>query len=143
RCRSGRRHVHSRSPTTTLRHMRSDLLHLHTGRERSARHLAGTMKKVAGIGYKEVETAGYGNLKTAKEAKKALDDAGLKAVSGHFAIELLEGKLEQVLEDAQTLEIDMVVCPFLQEARRKDAAGYMEVAKILDKAGLQLHQYGV
>src|SRR6476661_566937 len=114
--------------------MRCDALQLYTVRDMTQRDFAGTMKKVADIGYKLVETAGYGNLKTAKEAKKALDDAGLKAVSGHFAIDLLESKLEQVLE------VDMVVCPFLPEDRRKD---YQAVAKVLDKAGLALHQYGV
>ena len=123
--------------------MRCDVLQLYTVRDMTARDFAGTIKKVAGIGYKAVETAGYGNLKTAKEAKKALDDAGLKAVSGHFAIDLLENKLDQVLEDAQALGIDLVVCPFLPEDRRKDAAGYQAVAKALDKAGLALHQYGV
>jgi len=120
--------------------MRCDVLQLYTVRDMTARDFAGTMKKVAGIGYKAVETAGYGNLKTAKEAKKALDDAGLKAVSGHFAIDLLENKIDQVVEDAQALEIDLVVCPFLPEDRRKD---YAAVAKVLDKAGLALHQYGV
>jgi len=120
--------------------MRCDVLQLYTVRDMTARDFAGTIKKVAGIGYKAVETAGYGNLKTAKEAKKALDDAGLKAVSGHFAIDLLENKIDQVVEDAQALEIDLVVCPFLPDDRRKD---YAAVAKVLDKAGLALHQYGV
>src|SRR4051812_4869222 len=117
-------------------------LQLYTVRDMTQRDFAGTMKKVADIGYKLVETAGYGNLKTAKEAKKALDDAGLKPVSGHFAIDLLENKIEQVVEDAQTLELQMVVCPFLPEDRRKDAAGYQATAKVLEKAGLMLHQYG-
>jgi len=122
--------------------MRCDALQLYSVRDMTARDFAGTMKKVAEIGYKLVETAGYGNLKTAKEAKKALDDAGLKAVSGHFTIDLLENKIDQVVEDAQTLGLDMVVCPFLPDDRHKDAAGYLSVAKSLEKAGLALHQYG-
>ena len=113
---------------------------LYTVRDLLAADFAGTVRKVSQIGYKQVEMAGYGNLKTATEAKKALDDAGLKAVSGHFAIDLLENKIDQVVEDAQALEIDLVVCPFLPEDRRKD---YAAVAKVLDKAGLALHQYGV
>ena len=52
---------------------------LYTLRNLTAEDFAGTMKKVAAIGYKNVEMAGFGNLKTAAEAKKALDDAGLKA----------------------------------------------------------------
>jgi sugar phosphate isomerase/epimerase len=123
-------------------HMQCAALQLYSVRDMTARDFAGTMKKVAEIGYKLVETAGYGNLKTAKEARKALDDAGLKAVSGHFAIDMLEKQIDQVLEDAQALGLEMVVCPFLPEERRKDAAGYEATAKVLEKAGLQLHQYG-
>jgi sugar phosphate isomerase/epimerase len=122
--------------------MQCAALQLYSVRDLTGRDFAGTMKKVAEIGYKLVETAGYGNLKTAKEARKALDDAGLKAISGHFAIDMLEKQIEQVVEDAQTLGLEMVVCPFLPEERRKDAAGYEATAKSLEKAGLTLHQYG-
>src|SRR5689334_17001774 len=117
--------------------MRCDALQLYTVRDMTARDFAGTMKKVAEVGYKLVEMAGYGNLKTAREAKKALDDAGLKAVSAHIALQVLETQFEQALADAQALEIDTVVCPFLPEDRRKDAAGYEAVAKSLEKIGLQ------
>jgi sugar phosphate isomerase/epimerase len=123
--------------------MQSNALQLYTLRDLTAKDFAGTMKQAAAIGYKFVETAGYGNLRSAKEARKALDDAGLKACSGHFGIELLEKNLDQVLADAQTLEIDTVVCPFLPEDRRKDAAGYKATADLLDEVGLHLHQHGI
>ena len=123
--------------------MKCNALQLYSVRDMTARDFAGTLKKVSEIGYKLVETAGYGNLKTAKDAKKALDDAGVKAVSGHFSIDMLEKQIEQVVDEAQTLELDMVVCPFLPDDRHKTAADYQAVAKSLDKAGLMLHQYGV
>ena len=44
---------------------------------------AAAVKQIAQIGYKEVETAGFGSLKTAKELRKALDDNGLKCPSAH------------------------------------------------------------
>src|SRR5688500_14221424 len=121
-------------------HMQSSAIQLYTLRDLTAKDFAGTMKAVAKLGYKYVETAGYGDLKTAKAAKQALDDAGLKASSGHFAIDLLEKNIEQVLADAQTLGIDTVVCPFIAEDRRKD---YVATAKVLETAGSQLHQHGV
>src|SRR5687767_10362211 len=113
-------------------HMQSSAIQLYTLRDLTAKDFAGTMKAVAKLGYKYVETAGYGDLKTAKAAKQALDDAGLKASSGHFAIDLLEKNIEQVLADAQTLGIDTVVCPFIAEDRRKD---YVATAKVLETAG--------
>ena len=120
-----------------------DALQLYTVRDMTAKDFAGTMKKVAEVGYKRVELAGYGNLKDAKSARKALDDAGLQAVSGHFAIDLLENKTEQVTEDAMTLGIDTVICPFLPEDRRKDANGYEQVAKVLQRAAEQFHGQGI
>ena len=118
-------------------------LQLYTVRDLTAKDFAGTVKKVADIGYKFVELAGYGNLGNAKAARKALDDAGLKACSGHFAIDLLEKNVEQVIADADSLGIDTVVCPFLPEDRRRDAKGYEAAAKVLQDAGSQLHGHGV
>jgi hypothetical protein len=47
----------------------------------------GTLKKIAAIGYKNVEHAGYSNRKfygySATEFKKILDDLGMKMPSGH------------------------------------------------------------
>ena len=118
-------------------------LQLYTVRDLTAKDFAGTVKKVAEIGYKYVEMAGYGNLPDAKAARKALDDAGLKACSGHYALDMLEKKFDQVKEDAETLGIDTVVCPFLPEDRRRDAKGYEAVAKVLETVGNQFHQFGI
>ena len=118
-------------------------LQLYTVRDLTAKDFAGTVKKVADVGYKFVELAGYGNLGNAKDARKALDDAGLKACSGHYAIDLLEKNVEQVIADADALGIDTVVCPFLPEGRRKDAKGYEATAKVLQEAGSQLHGHGL
>src|SRR5687767_9237099 len=123
--------------------MQSAAIQLYTLRDLTAKDFAGTMKAVAKLGYKFVETAGYGDLKTAKAAKKAIDDAGLKASSGHFAIDLLEKNIEQVIADAQTLQIDTVVCPYIAEDRREDAKAYEGTAKVLDTAGGALHQHGI
>src|SRR5215211_5717985 len=96
-------------------------LQLYTVRDLAAKDFAGTLREVARIGYKAVELAGYGNLKTAKEAKKALDDAGLTVSGAHARLEMLEKELNQVLDDAETLGNGIVICPWLPEDRRKDA----------------------
>ena len=43
------------------------------------------VKQIAEIGYKEVETAGFGSLKTAAAFRKVLDDNGLKCPSAHLS----------------------------------------------------------
>src|SRR5690625_4256822 len=62
-------------------------LQLYTVREDMAQDPAGTLKKIADIGYKYVEHANYVDRKfygyTPKEFKKILNDYGLDMISGH------------------------------------------------------------
>lgn len=116
---------------------------LYTVRDLTSKDFADAMKRVAAIGYQTVELAGYGNLKTAKEARAALDAAGLKAAGMHAPIEQLESAIEKVLDDAETVGTTVIVCPFLAEARRKDARGWKQVAKSLNAAGRAAHERGI
>ena len=102
---------------------------LYTVRDLTAKDLAATVKQVAAIGYKSVEMAGYGNLKSAAEAKRALDDAGLSVAGTHAPIEQLEKEIARVLDDNEALGSKLIICPWRPEARRKDADGWKQVAK--------------
>jgi len=86
---------------------------LYTVRDLAAKDFPGTMKQVAAIGYKSVELAGYGNLKTAAEAKKAIDDAGLSVVGTHAPIDQLEKEIEKVLDESETLGCKVIICPWM------------------------------
>jgi len=116
---------------------------LYTVRELTAKDFAATMRQVAAIGYKSVEMAGYGNLKTAAEAKKALDDAGLTVAGTHAPIEQLEKDIAKVLDDNDALGSKLIICPWMPEARRKDADGWRAVAKALNQAGRACHEHGI
>jgi sugar phosphate isomerase/epimerase len=59
------------------------------------------IKQIAAIGYKEVETAGFGSLKTAAEFRKVLDDNGLKCPSAHLQFDL--SNLQKAFDDANAL----------------------------------------
>jgi sugar phosphate isomerase/epimerase len=59
------------------------------------------VKQIAAIGYKEVETAGFGSLKTATEFRKLLDDNGLKCPSAHLSFDLKD--LQKTFDDANAL----------------------------------------
>jgi sugar phosphate isomerase/epimerase len=62
---------------------------------------AATVKQIAAIGYKEVETAGFGSAKNAKALKQLLDDNGLKCPSAHLPLKLDD--LNASFDDAHTL----------------------------------------
>lgn len=60
-----------------------------------------TIKQLAAIGYKEVETAGFGSAKTAAALKKILDDNGIKCPSAHLQFDM--NNLNKAFDDAHTL----------------------------------------
>ncbi len=71
---------------------------------------AGTLKKIARIGYTEVEIAGFGKM-AAAQFRDLLRDAGLRAPSAHLMFGMQEtGKL---LDDAKTLGAEYAVSSVL------------------------------
>ena len=115
---------------------------LYTVRDLTAKDFAGTMKQVAQIGYTQVELAGYGNLTSAAEAKKALDDAGLKLSGAHAPLDRLEKELDKVMEESDALGNKLIICPWLAEDRRKDAAAWKQIGQTLNRIGRALHERG-
>jgi len=116
---------------------------LYTLRDQIAQDFAGTVKQVAQIGYAGVEMAGYGNLKTAAEAKRALDDVGLKIVGTHVGIEALEKDINRVFDEQHALNSPTVIIPWMPEQRRADAAGWKRAAQSLSPIGAQCRERGL
>lgn len=80
-------------------------IQLYTVRELLPKDTPGTLKQLYQIGFREVETAGYGKY-TAAEFKKMLDDAGLKAPSAHLS---LSHDIDKALADAHAQGAHYVV----------------------------------
>ena len=59
-------------------------LQLYTVRDETERDFAGTLRRVAEIGYPAVEFAGYGGL-DATQMQSLLSETGLSAASTHVA----------------------------------------------------------
>jgi sugar phosphate isomerase/epimerase len=117
-------------------------LQLYTVRDLTRTDFAGTVKQVAAIGYRYVELAGFGNLKTAAEVRDALGEAGLKLAAAHAGIEQLEKELDKVLDEQEILGYRTIVCPYMPEPRRKDAAGWRKCAADLSRIGQQCRRRG-
>jgi sugar phosphate isomerase/epimerase len=108
---------------------------LYTLRDLTKTDFAGTLREVKKIGYAGVELAGYGNLKTAAEVRKACDDAGLKICGAHVGIDGLEKDVNAVLDEQATLGNPNVIVPYMADTRRKDASGWLQVAESMNKIG--------
>jgi sugar phosphate isomerase/epimerase len=86
-------------------------LELYSVREELPKDYAGTLKKVAALGYREVEAAGfYGH--SAAEVKQAMRDAGLRCVSAHHSSDDLSSKLDEIITFHKTLGAEYIVCSY-------------------------------
>jgi sugar phosphate isomerase/epimerase len=113
----------------------------------------GTLKKMAGMGYTEVEMCsplGYGfktlNEMSGTEMKKIIGDAGLKCTSSHFTGNELQDSLDNRIEWATEIGMKQMVQSMpkikLNEATmddwRKAAQGLNIIAEKTKAAGIQM-----
>lgn len=109
-------------------------LQLYTVRREMQQSVDRTLARVAEIGYKEVEFAGYFG-KTPREIRALLDANGLTAPSAHSAdLDSIRRRWTQTMDDAQTIGHQYLVCASLPGAERT-LAGYYRVADLFNRAG--------
>jgi sugar phosphate isomerase/epimerase len=115
---------------------------LWTFREYLPKDLAGTLAKVRGMGFTDVEGAGLWKH-TAAELRAALDAAGLRCTSAHMGLERLRDDLASALAEARALGAGTVVCPWIshKDAFTRDDA--MKAADIFNKAGKAAAESGM
>jgi sugar phosphate isomerase/epimerase len=85
-------------------------IELYTLRREAAADLAGTLARVAKIGYKEVEFAGYHNH-PATEVRDLLKQNGLTAPAAHIAITEIQSTPDKTFSDARTVGHEWIVVP--------------------------------
>ncbi|NJD01939.1 MAG: sugar phosphate isomerase/epimerase [Ruminiclostridium sp.] len=114
-------------------------LQLYTVRDETERDFIETLEKVAAMGYKGVEFAGFGDI-PAKQMKAALDRLGLKAVGSHTGIDLIKDKLDEVIEYNLEIGNKYVICPWAPFKTRED---YMEAARLFNGIGAKCKARGI
>lgn len=85
-------------------------IQLYTLRGEMGRDLPGTLERVAKIGYKEVEFAGYFN-RPATEIRALLDKNGLTAPSTHLALTPIEREPQKTFDEAKAIGIEWLTVP--------------------------------
>jgi sugar phosphate isomerase/epimerase len=117
-------------------------LQLYTVRDAMAKDFDGTVAKVAAIGYKEVEFAGYFG-KTPKEVRAVLDRNGLGSPAAHVPYDVLGDKWPAQLEAARAIGQDYIVCPWIPEEIRKQPDSWKRAAEVFNRAGEMSGKAGV
>lgn len=107
---------------------------LYTVRSEMERSVERTLTRVAEIGFREVEFAGYFGLKP-QEVRAALDAVGLTAPAAHVQVSTRGEEWEQTLEAAHVIGIETLVVPWIPEPERTTLDGYRRVAERLNRAG--------
>jgi sugar phosphate isomerase/epimerase len=117
-------------------------LQLYTVRDALQRDFEGTLARVAAIGYREVEFAGYVG-RTAAQVRDALARAGLAAPSAHVPLAALAKGWDQVLTDAHTVGHRYLVVAWIDEAQRPNLDGYRRIAEQFNRAGEAAARAGI
>jgi sugar phosphate isomerase/epimerase len=107
---------------------------LYTVRDLMAKDFEGTLAKVAALGYKEVEFAGY-YKQSPQDVKAVLSRHGLTCPSTHIDYASLGDGFPAVVEASATIGHRYIVNPFLDEEMRKQPDVWQRVAATFNRAG--------
>jgi len=123
-------------------------IQLYSIRDDMKKDPSGTLKQLAGMGYKYVEHANYIDRKfygySATEFKKLLDDLGLLMPSGHTVMgkqhwdaakKDFTDAWKYTVEDAATVGQRYVISPWLDEGLRKTYDDFKAYMDVFNKSG--------
>jgi sugar phosphate isomerase/epimerase len=116
-------------------------IQLYTMRSEMASDFDGTLERLAEIGYREVEFAGYFD-RTPDRVRATLDRLGLTSPATHLGIEQVRDNLDATIDSARTIGQRWLVVPSLPGSMRS-VEGYTQVAGILNRAGEKAMASGV
>jgi sugar phosphate isomerase/epimerase len=117
-------------------------MQLYTVRKEMAQDFDGTLAKVAAIGYREVEFAGYLG-RDPKQVKASLNAAGLTSPSAHFDYKQVTANLPALIEGAHIVGHEFIVCPSIDEKVRHEPGIWQRTAESFNKAGEEARKAGI
>jgi sugar phosphate isomerase/epimerase len=117
-------------------------LQLYTVRDLMKADLPGTLRKVAQIGYKEVEFAGYYGRSPA-QIRALLKQNGLTSPSSHIGLDILEKDSVRAFADAKATGHQWVTMPYIPEERRKTVDDWNKIIDLLNQLAPQAKAAGL
>ena len=115
---------------------------LYTVRDALQKDFEGTLAKVAAIGYREVEFAGYFDHPP-REVRAALDRHGLAAPANHVDFDSFGEKWPQVIEASKIIGHEYIVNPDIGDELRKQPDGWKRAAETFNRAGEVSRKAGI
>jgi sugar phosphate isomerase/epimerase len=116
-------------------------IQLYTVRDQMKADFEGTLARIAEIGYKEVEFAGYFDH-TPDQVRAILDRHGLSAPSTHVSFEN-DNQWKAALDTAKAIGHEYIVMPWIPEERRKTLDDWKSFAQTFNRAGQTAKDRGI
>jgi sugar phosphate isomerase/epimerase len=118
-------------------------LQLYTVRDDMKKDFEGTLKNVAGIGYKQVEFAGYFDHSPA-DVRAILKRYHLDAPSSHIGTpHVLEKDFDKIIDAAKTIGHKYLIVAYIEEKDRTPLDNYRKFADLFNTAGEQAKKAGL
>jgi sugar phosphate isomerase/epimerase len=117
-------------------------IQLYTLRTLMARDFDGTLAQVAGIGYREVEFAGYFG-RTPAQVRAALRQYGLAAPSTHVALPADDAAWARTLDEAKAIGHQWVTIAWLDAPLRRTPDDWARLAERFNGLGAQARAAGL
>ncbi len=117
-------------------------LQLYTVRRELEKDFAGTLGKVAALGFVEVEFAGYFKH-TPQEVRNILARYQLSAPSAHITTAALRDNLQEAIDAAQAIGHQYLVCGYLPAEERRSVGDYKKLVELFNRAGERLRRVGI
>ena len=115
---------------------------LYSVRDLMQNNFESTVAKVAQIGYKEVEFAGYFG-RTGQQVRAVLDKNGLSAPGTHVQYDELDEKFPSVIDMSKAIGIEYIICPWIPEDVRKSPDVWKKAAEKFNRCGEQSKKAGM
>ena len=116
---------------------------LYTVRDQMQKDVAATLARVARIGYREVEFAGYFN-RTPADIRALLDADGLTSPSAHIPLQALRSDLQGTIDAAKVIGHQYITLPWLDEASRGTRVdNWKDLAHEMNTIGGKLRDQGL
>ena len=117
-------------------------LQLYTVRDLMKADLPGTLAKVAAIGYKEVEFAGYFG-RTPAQIRELLRRDGLTSPSTHLPFDSLDTTWQKQLDDAKAVGHHWATIAYITEDKRRTLDDWKRHAATFNRAAAQAKSAGL
>ena len=117
-------------------------IQLYTVRNVLAKDFEGTIAKIAGIGYREVEFASYFG-RTPAQVRAVLATNGLTSPATHIDFPKDDDAWKRTLDNAKEIGHEWVVVPWLDAAMRKTPDDWKKVADRYNQLGTLAHAAGL